>query len=84
MSDDLYFTRLRWHAGRGIAKLHGRSVPLAAPPVLAGAPVNECDYAPEYGFRLVRRRSCDRVDDMTGAEIADADALLRALVQILV
>lgn len=77
MGDDLYFTRLRWHAGRGIAKLHGRVVVLERAPVLAGIAVHECDYAPEISLRIVQRRACDPRDDMTPTEIADADKMLR-------
>ena len=80
MSDDLYSTRLRWHNGRGLAKLYGRSVVLTAAPVLAGVTVFEVDYAPEICCRQVRRAAYDATQDMDSLEIADADALLRRLV----
>lgn len=80
MSDDLYSTRLRWHNGRGVAKLRGRVVALCAAPVLGGEPVHDVDYVPEVLLLEIRRRACDRVEIMTPAEVADADALLLRLV----
>ena len=80
MSDALYSTRLRWSAGRGAAMLHGRIVPLTAPPVLGGQAVHSIDYTPEVHCMEIRRRACDPVGDMTAAEVAEADALLRVLV----
>ncbi len=79
MSDALYSTRLRWANGRGAAMLHGRIVALDRPPVLAGVAVHQVDYTPEVHCLEVRRRACDPVGEMTPAEIADADALLRSL-----
>lgn len=79
MSDALYSTRLRWANGRGAAMLHGRIVPLTAPPVLAGVAVHQVDYTPEVHCHEIRRRACDPVDEMTTHEINDADALLRRL-----
>lgn len=80
MSDALYSTRLRWSGGRGAAMLHGRIVPLTDPPVIGGQAVHSIDYTPEVGWREIRRRACDAVDDMTAAEVAEADAMLRRLV----
>lgn len=79
MSDAYHFTRLRWHDGHGIAKLHGVVVTLTEAPDLGSGQVAEVDYSPAYGCREVRRHSWDRRDDMTAAEIAAADALLRKL-----
>jgi hypothetical protein len=79
MSDELFNTRLRWCNGRGIAKFHGRIVPLTEPPVLAGEPVHMVDYTPEVRCLEIRRRAVDQVDRMTHHEIADADALLALL-----
>ncbi len=81
MSDGLYSTRLRWSGGPGgcgVARLHGRSVPLWTPPVIGGAQVHDIDYVPEVRLWQVRRVSFGRVDDLTPAEVADADAILRA------
>lgn len=79
MSDALHQTRLRWHGRSGAAKLHGVCVRLEYPPVLAGIVVHAIDYVPEYGIREIQRRACDHVEDMTPAEVAAADALLRKL-----
>ena len=79
MSDDYYWTRLRWHAGRGVAKLRGVVVALTEAPDLGRGPVVELDYAPETDCREVRRRHCDARADMEPDEIAAADRLLRAL-----
>lgn len=59
--------------------LHGRIVPLDSPPVLGGQPVHSVDYTPEVHCLEIRRRACDPIDELTPAEIADADALLRRL-----
>lgn len=80
MSDALYPTRLRWSNGRGAAMLHGRIVPMTAPPVLGGQAVHAIDYTPEIGCVEIQRRACDPRGDMTAAEVAEADALLRRLV----
>lgn len=79
MSDDYYWTRLRFHHGAGVAKLRGVTVKLMGPPDLGRGPVHEVDYAPEAGCREVRRRACDARTDMEPDEIAAADALLRRL-----
>lgn len=79
MTDALYSTRLRWAAGRGVAKLHGRCVALTSAPVLDGAPVHAVDYTPEVHCIEIQRRACDPHDDMTEAEVRDADKLLRGL-----
>ncbi len=79
MSDSLYRTRLRWAGGKGIAMLHGVRVPLAAPPVLCGKAVAEIDYTPEVRCLEIRRTPASPMSEMTGDEIADADALLRAI-----
>lgn len=80
MSDALYSTRLRWSHGRGVARLHGRSVELIEPPVLGGVAVHQVDYTPEVGCLEVQRRPCDPRAEMTAGEIVDADVLLRRLV----
>lgn len=79
MSDALHQTRLRWHGRSGIAKLHGLVIPLHQPPVLAGVVVHAVDYVPEFCIREIQRRACDHVEDMTPAEVAAADALLRQM-----
>ena len=79
MSDDLYSTRLRWSNGRGVAMLHRHSVPLTEPPVLGGEPVYELDYTPEVGCIEIRRHAWDTPGEMTEAEVAEADAMLRCV-----
>lgn len=81
MSDHLYQTRLRWSGGRGVAMLHGKAVPLTEPPMIGGVAVSHMDYTPEVGCYEIRRRPFDKMDDMTAAEVADADALLRRMTQ---
>lgn len=83
MSDALYSTRLRWAHGRGVARLHGRSIDLAEAPTLDGVQVHQVDYTPEVHCLEIQRRPCDPRSEMTAGEIADADALLRRLVQFL-
>jgi len=80
VSDELYWTRLRWFAPHGgIAKMHGQVRELLAPPVLGGERVSELDYVPEIGLYQIRRRAADAAGDMTAAEIHDADVILREL-----
>lgn len=82
MSHQLYATRLFWTSGRrGVAKLHGHAVPLAAAPSICGAAVDGVDYTPEVGvYRIQRRHEGWR--DMERAEIADADLLLHRLATV--
>lgn len=79
MSDALYFVRLRWSGGGGIAKRGGLIVRLDAAPDLGGGPVHELDYSPAIGVREVRPRCIDERRDMTLAEEARAVALLREM-----
>ena len=81
MSDRLYHTRLRYSSGRGTgaAMLHGRIVPLTAPPVIGGCAVAHIDYTPEVRCYEIRRHASDAMAEMTPAEIAEADALLQRL-----
>lgn len=80
MSHALYATRLYWAGTRGgVAKLHGRSVTLHAPPHFSGAPVVGVDYIPEIGMCEIQPVG-EPCRDMTGAEVAQADATLRAIV----
>lgn len=79
MSDDLYATRLRWTGGRGIAKLRGHCVTLTEPPELGDmGKVDSIDYAPEVRVYMVMPRFSGW-RDMTAAEIAQCDQLLRQL-----
>lgn len=78
MSDDLYFTRLRFTGRSGIAKLHGRAVKLAVCPQFLPQRIAEVDYAPELHACLVRDE-CAGWREMKDIEIAAADALLHQL-----
>ena len=80
MSHALYATRLYWAGTRGgIAKLHGRCVDLHVPPHFGGEPLVSVDYVPEIGLCQIQRVGEPR-RDMTDAELAEADAMLRAVV----
>lgn len=79
MTDELYYTRLRFNGRSGIAKMHGMTVTLSAGPDLGDGPVWFVDYRPECGFALVQPRSIDTVREMFAREKRAADALLRAV-----
>lgn len=79
MSHALYSTRLYWAGTRGgVAKLHGRRVELHAPPHIGGQAVVAIDYIPEIHFAQVQLVG-ERCRDMEPAEVAEADAVLRAV-----
>lgn len=81
MSHALYATRLYWAGTRGgVAKLHGRCVPLHAPPHIGGAPVVAIDYVPEIHLRQIQPLA-SAWRDMTDDEVRQADAMLRAVVR---
>lgn len=77
MSHALYSTCLCWGGRGGVAKLHGRLVPLFAPPHFGGVPVVAVDYVPEVGMRQIQLAG-DRARDMSADEVREADATLRA------
>lgn len=79
MTDSLYYTRLRFCAKHGIAKMHGVTISLETGPDLGDGPVWACDYRPEVGVAQVQPRSIDSMRDMTRFEIAAADTLLRRI-----
>jgi len=54
MSDDLFYTRLRWANGKGIAKYKGCVVALTEPPDVVDATVVELIYTPEVHVCRVR------------------------------
>lgn len=79
MSNDLYWTRLVWTGGRGVAKLDGTEIRLPAPPHLKAVEIDGLDYAPDVScFQIMPRRSGWR--DMTPDEIAECKALLQRLI----
>lgn len=82
MSSALYSTRLYAHSGTvRVAKLHGVYVSATTERlVLAGTPMERCDYVPEIGLaHCLPERGEPR--DMTPDEIRAADELLRAVHQ---
>jgi hypothetical protein len=78
MGDSLYASRLRWYGYTGCAKLHGRHTVLTSPPVICGQAVVAIDYIPEVGLRQIQRLG-GAMGDMTPAEVAEADAVLRGV-----
>lgn len=80
MSHDLYATRLYWQNGRGIAKLHGKTVPLDNAPDIGVPAVLEVDYIPEIGVANLQTRF-ERRRDMTPDEVKVCDKLLGEVVK---
>lgn len=78
MSDDLYFARLRYTRGNGVAKLHGHALVLNECPQFLAVEIEEVDYAPEVKAWRVRDRNCGW-RDMQSHEAQAADALLHRL-----
>lgn len=78
MSHALYSTRLYWQRGSGIAKLHGREVPLVRAPAIGAARTLELDYIPEIGLATIQTQT-ERRRDMTAAEQRECDVLLKEL-----
>lgn len=54
MSDDLFYTRLRWSNGQGIAKFRNRIVVLTEAPDISRETVVELVYTPEVRVAWVR------------------------------
>lgn len=83
MSDDLYYTRLRWSSSRGcgVAKLRGKTIQLVECPKFQSNPnVVEIDYVPEVrAYRI--RDIFGGWRDMEDAEVKDADKFLREITQ---
>ena len=83
MTDDRYYTRLRWHGTSGVAKMHGMTVSLTAGPDLGDGPVWMIDYRPEVGFAQVQPRAKDLPRNMTLEEKHVADSMLRQLTEVI-
>ena len=79
MGDGMFWTRLRFSGSGGIAKYHGKYIPLDAPPDLGSGPVWAVDYVPEHSIADVQPRSIDPVRRMTHSEIRAADDILKGL-----
>lgn len=78
MSDDLYFTRLRFTGSSGVAKLHGLAQVLQDCPQFLPQRIAEVDYMPEVRACMVRDE-CGGWREMEASEIVAADALLHRL-----
>jgi hypothetical protein len=76
MSDDLFYTRLRWSNGHGIAKYRNRIVVLTEAPDISRDVVVEIIYTPEVGVARVRTFS-KPWRDLLPDEIAACDSYLR-------
>lgn len=83
MTDELYYTRLRFSGRHGIAKMHGTTISLNTGPDLGDGPVWFVDYRPEVGFGRVQPRSIDTPRDMRPEERRAADDLLRKLTEVI-
>ena len=73
MSDALYYTRLRFHNGLGLAKRHGMTVSIAAGPDLGSGPVHQLDYIPEIDQADLSMDKREPLRRMTRAEIRAAE-----------
>jgi hypothetical protein len=78
MSDDLWFTTLRWTHGAGVAKLHNREVALREKPDL-GFEFEELVYRPEHPLARIRLQS-GATRELLPHEIAACDRFLRGMV----
>ena len=83
MSDAYFATRLRFHDGRGLAKLHGKSLVLLDAPLICGVLVVELDYAPETGTAELRPTRSEKRREMYRDEIAACDELLLRLAPLM-
>lgn len=78
MSLDLYWTRLVWGGGRGVAKKDGRLVQIVDAPRIAGAEVEGLDFAPEVEcYQILPQRGGWR--EMSTTEISECWQLLERL-----
>lgn len=77
MSDDLFYTRLRWSSGHGIAKYKGRVTELTQAPEIAGFPVAELIHTPEVHSSWVRFFGTPW-RELLPEEIIACDEILRA------
>lgn len=79
MSDSLYWARLRWHNGLGVAKSNGTTVSLSVAPDLGSGPVHQLDYVPEIDQADVAMDVREPMRRMTLHEIHTAGELLNHL-----
>lgn len=79
MSDDLWFTTLRWTRNSGVAKLHNREVVLTEKPDL-GFEYDELVYRPEHPLARIRLAS-GATRELLPHEIVACDRFLREKVK---
>jgi len=79
MTDDLYYTILRWAGNRGIVKAHGMTVALTAGPDLGKGPVHFVAYRPEIGRGEVQTHPSEPRRLMDDSEVRAATELLRSM-----
>ena len=82
MNDSYYRTVLRYHNGVGIAKMHGNTITLAAPPDLGSGPVHQLRYIPEIDVAEVTMERNAPPRRMSHTEIKVADELLVTLTRV--
>jgi hypothetical protein len=79
VSDDLYYTILRWDDGAGIVKGQGMKKDLRAGPDLGKGPVHFVAYRPELGRVEVQTHPDEPRRLMDDAEVRAATDLIRAM-----
>ena len=77
MSDDLYYTILRWADGAGIVKAQGMKITLTAGPDLGKGPVHFVAYRPVLGRGEVQTHPSEPRRLMDDAEVRVATDLIR-------
>jgi hypothetical protein len=79
VSDDLYYTILRWADGAGIVKGQGMKITLASGPDLGKGPVHFVAYRPEIGRGEVQTHPSEPRRPMDDIEVRAATQLIRAM-----
>lgn len=79
MTDELYYTILRWADGSGIVKAQGMVVTLQGAPDLGKGPVHFVAYRPEIGRGEVQTHPSEPRRPMDDIEVRAATQLIRAM-----
>jgi len=79
MTDDRYYTILRWADGSGIAKSQGMTITLTAAPDLGRGPVHFVAYRPEEGPGEIQTHPKEPRRIMDHIEVHAATELLRSM-----
>ena len=79
MSDDLYYTILRWADGAGIVKAQGTTIKLTAGPDLGKGPVHFIAYRPVLGRGEVQTHPSEPRRLMDDSEVRAATELMRVM-----